>query len=177
MAFLLCSRCTPSLGLPLWPLIILFSYTALSLTLGDENLICHSEVSAKITFKSLNWELEKEQRTETWLWKDVLKVFLIKSTLLFGMEENHLNAVQGCLQSQPCHSEDCGVSHAAKSKAASSFWYCEPCLLYARHQAGFWGVRGVQGRTPTLSTQGLDSNSNQVMQSVGAGGKGTHAKL
>ena len=42
------------LGLPLWPLIILFSCMTLSLTLWDENVICHTEVSAKITLQSAN---------------------------------------------------------------------------------------------------------------------------
>lgn len=42
------------LGLPLWPLIIPFSHMALSLTLRDENVICYSEVSAKITLQSAN---------------------------------------------------------------------------------------------------------------------------
>lgn len=42
-------------------------------------------------------------------------MFLIKSMLLFRMEENHLHAVQGCLQTQPCRSKNCRVSHAART--------------------------------------------------------------
>ena len=39
--------------------------------------------------------LIKEQRDGLSLWKDVFKVFLIKSVLLFRMVENHLHALQG----------------------------------------------------------------------------------
>lgn len=48
------SQLRSCLGSPRWPLIIPASDMALSLTLWDENVICYSEVSAKITLQSAN---------------------------------------------------------------------------------------------------------------------------